>query len=179
MFRIKIPLLFFFAALINTTLCINLALAETGDPINIEADNAKLNEKEGKSIYSGNVLLIQGNIRVTADVVTVFSNGGRLTKISATGKPVKYQQRNQPKEDDIQGEANLLEYFASEDRVVLSDDAKLTQGHTFFSGNRIEYNTKTDIVTAAVSDTGKQRVQVTIQPPDNKKARDKEKDTQP
>jgi lipopolysaccharide export system protein LptA len=133
-------------------------------PINIEADNAKILEKEGKSVYSGNVILVQGNTRVTADKVTVFSTDGKLSRITAEGKPVTYKQSNEPKAADITAEANTVDYFAQEKRVVLLDNAKLTQGRTVFSGNRIEYNADTEVVTAKQADSGKQRVQVIIHP---------------
>ena len=63
--------------------------AASNDPINIEADNAKIIEKEGKSVYTGNVLLIQGDTRMNADSVTVYSESGKLTQITATGRPVR------------------------------------------------------------------------------------------
>jgi lipopolysaccharide export system protein LptA len=151
------------AALISGLLALSVN-AETKEPINIEADNAKIIEKEGKSIYSGNVVLIQGTIRMTADTVTVQSSNGKLMQITAQGHPVTYYRQNQPASDDISGEANLLEYYATENRILLLDNARLSQGRTAFSGNRIEYNTVTDIVTAEVSKTGKERVQVIIQP---------------
>ena len=138
--------------------------AASNDPINIEADNAKIIEKEGKSVYTGNVLLIQGDTRMSADSVTVYSESGKLTQITATGRPVRYEDKGQTKDGDISGEANLLEYYTKENRILLLDNAKLTQGRTQFSGNRIEYNTETDVVTAEVSKTGSERVQVIIEP---------------
>lgn len=134
------------------------------EPINIEADNAKILEKEGKSVYSGHVVLIQGNTRLTADKITVLSEKGKLSRISAEGKPVTYHQANQPEATDITAEAEKVDYFANENRVVLLNNAKLTQGRNVFSGNRIEYNANTEIVTAQQSETGKERVQVIIHP---------------
>ncbi|WP_455209304.1 lipopolysaccharide transport periplasmic protein LptA [Kaarinaea lacus] len=144
-----------------------ISLAETKppiEPINIEADNAKIIEKEGKSVYSGNVVLIQGNTRLTADTITVLSLDGKLSRITAVGKPVTYHQANQPKTADISAEAETVDYFALEKRIVLLSNAKLTQGRTVFSGNRIEYNANTEVVTANQSESGKQRVQVIIHP---------------
>lgn len=142
-------------------------LAETkppAEPINIEADNAKIIEKEGKSVYSGNVILVQGNTRVTADKLTVFSDKGKLSRITAEGKPVTYKQSNQPEAADITAEADTVDYFAMEKRIVLLNNAKLTQGRTVFSGNRIEYNANSKVVTAKQAESGKQRVQVIIHP---------------
>jgi lipopolysaccharide export system protein LptA len=144
-----------------------VAPAETqppAEPINIEADNAKIIEKEGKSVYSGNVVLLQGTTRVTADKITVLSREGKLYHITAEGKPVTYHQANQPKAADISAEAEKVDYFAPENRIVLLNNAKLTQGQTVFSGNRIEYNANTEVVTANQSESGKKRVQVIIHP---------------
>jgi len=154
------------ATFVFSVLMLNLinASAASKDPINIEADNAKIIEKEGKSVYTGNVILIQGDTRMTADSVTVYSESGKLTQITATGNPVRYQDKGQTKHGDISGEANLLEYYTTDNRIILLNNARLQQGRTQFSGNRIEYNTETDVVTAEVSESGTERVQVIIEP---------------
>ena len=134
------------------------------DPINIEADHATLSEKQGLSTYSGNVVLTQGEIKINADEIIVHHEQGKLTHVTAKGLPVKYHQQGETQELDIHGEANTMEYFATEERLLLLDSAKLTQGGNAFSGNRIEYDTQREVVTAAVAESGEERVQVTIQP---------------
>lgn len=141
------------------------ALATNGDKaITIEADRARLSEKEGTSTYSGHVVLTQGNIKITADSVIVHQEKGQLTHITALGAPVKYYQQGETAELDIHGQANTMEYFAIEQRLQLLDDARLSQGGNSFSGNQIDYDTQREVVTATVSESGTQRVQVTIQP---------------
>jgi lipopolysaccharide export system protein LptA len=149
--------------LVTLVPCFSAGAAER-QPINIEADNAKIIEKEGKSVYKGNVLLIQGTTRMTADIVTVYSRDNKLVRIIAKGSPVTYHKSSTAESEDLSGQANVLEYLAEQQRIVLTEGAKLTQGRTAFSGNRIEYNIKTDVVTAQTSESGKERVQVTIQP---------------
>jgi len=148
--------------LILTLLLVESTFAQPNDPINIEADKATLNEKEGKSVYTGNVVLTQGDIRVSAEVITVLSQAGKLSRITATGNPVIYRQDSL--KNDITAEARHLNYFANESRIVLQENAKLSQGRNSFSGNQIEYHTDTEVVTAAVSAQGTERVQVTIHP---------------
>jgi len=133
-------------------------------PINIEADRATINEKEGVSTYSGHVVLTQGGIKITADNVTVHQERGQLAHITARGTPVKYYQQGETAEQDIHGQANTMEYFAADQRLQLLDNAKLSQGGNSFSGNQIDYDTQREVVTATVSESGKERVQVTIQP---------------
>jgi lipopolysaccharide export system protein LptA len=137
---------------------------DTDLPINIEADHATIDEKQGVSTYSGHVVLTQGGIKITADNLTVHQQQGQLTGITATGNPVRYFQKGETTELDIHGQANTMKYFATEQRLQLVDNAKLSQGGNSFSGNQIDYDTQREVVTATVSETGKQRVQVTIQP---------------
>ena len=141
-----------------------VVLGAEDDPITIEADRATLSEKQGISTYTGNVVLTQGGIKINADKVIVHHEQGRLTHVTATGKPVKYYQQGESEDLDIRGEANTMEYFADEERLLLIDSAKLTQGGNAFSGNHIEYDTRREVVTAAVAESGEERVQVTIQP---------------
>jgi lipopolysaccharide export system protein LptA len=138
-----------------------IVLGAEDDPITIEADRATLSEKQGVSSYTGNVVLIQGGIKINADKVIVHHEQGRLTHVTATGKPVQYYQQGETEDLDIHGEANTMEYFADEERLLLLDSAKLTQGGNAFSGNRIEYDTQREVV---VAESGEERVQVTIQP---------------
>lgn len=137
---------------------------DSRQPITIEADKAKVDEKQGLSIYTGHVLLRQGGIRINADELTVHSRDGELDKLIATGKPAVYFQKGETDASDITGEAERMEYYADENQLVLLESARLSQGPNQFSGNRITYDTQRQVVSATVSDTGKERVQVTIQP---------------
>jgi lipopolysaccharide export system protein LptA len=173
MFRIPEPsLLLLTAALLfgASPTAVVASPQDTREPITIEADKAKVDEKQGISTYTGNVLLRQGGIQIKAETLTVHSLEGELEKVVATGAPVTYFQKGDAEASDISGEARRMEYFANENRLVLLESAKLSQGPNQFKGNRITYDTLREVVSATVSETGKDRVQVTIQP---KKKEDK------
>ena len=53
------------------------------EPISIEADKLVYFDKEQKAIYSGNVVAIQGDTRLTCSIMTVH-----MTKTAAPGAPV-------------------------------------------------------------------------------------------
>ena len=144
--------------------CVFAKHEDSQQPITIEADKAKVDEKKGISTYTGNVLLRQGSIQIKSDELKVISKDGGLDKLVATGKPVIYLQSGDAEKGDIVGEAYQMEYFALEGKLILLENAKLSQGPNMFSGNRIAYDTQKEIVSAAVSEQGTQRVQVTIQP---------------
>ena len=52
------------------------------EPISIEADKLVYFDKEQKAIYSGNVVAIQGDTRLTCSIMTVH-----MTKTAAAGAP--------------------------------------------------------------------------------------------
>lgn len=133
-------------------------------PITIEADRATISEKQGVSTYNGHVVLTQGSIKITADSIIVHHEQGQLTHVTAVGKPVQYDQQGKTAEEDIRGQADTMEFFATEQRLLLIGEAKLSQGGNVFSGNQIDYDTRREVVSATVSESGTQRVHVTIQP---------------
>ncbi|MCL4316472.1 MAG: lipopolysaccharide transport periplasmic protein LptA [Gammaproteobacteria bacterium] len=138
-------------------------------PINIEADTVEIDDKKGISIYRGNVVVTQGSIRLDADIATAYTPGRQLQKVVAEGNPARYKQRPDNKEEDVRAKAQRMEYYATSGQLKLYEDAHLWHEGNEFSGNRIDYDTRTDVVQAAKAPSGKERVQVVI-PPKGKSA---------
>lgn len=136
---------------------------QTDIPITIEADQAILKEKKGYSVYQGNVVLTQGNIVFSADEVKVESKNGKLDVMTASGNPVTFKQQLQDQEP-ISATAQLIKYFAVNQKILLTENATLTQGVNKFTGNRIEYNVATDTVIAGGKVGNPERVKIVIQP---------------
>ncbi|MDJ0780280.1 MAG: lipopolysaccharide transport periplasmic protein LptA [Gammaproteobacteria bacterium] len=143
--------------------------------IEIEADTAEMDEIKGVSIYRGNVIVIQGSIRMTGDTMTVyFDDNGDMELVIMQGRPATYRQL--PDDSPIYDEAEALqmEYYSLKDYVILIEEALVTQEGLRFSGERIEYDTVMSQVKAKGStkttkqkkdDTGKKdsgRVKITI-----------------
>ena len=143
--------------------------------IEIEADTAEMDEIKGVSIYRGNVIVVQGSIRMTGDIMTVyFDDNGDMELVIMQGKPATYRQL--PDDSPIYDEAEALqmEYYSLKDYVILIEEALVTQEGLRFSGERIEYDTVMSQVKAKGStkttkqkkdDTGKKdsgRVKITI-----------------
>lgn len=137
---------------------------DSQQPINIEADSVDIDNQQGISVYKGNVVMTQGSIRLSGDVVTVYSPNQVLQKAVAEGNPAKYKQRPDNKEEDMRAQAQRMEYFADTEKLILLEGAHVWQGKDEFSGNKIEYDTKRSIVQASKAPSGKERVQVIIQP---------------
>jgi len=130
-------------------------------PITIEADEATLQEQDGASVYRGHVSLVQGGLRLDAEEIRVESVDGKLSRMIASGTPVKYKQ-NRSGLKSIAAEADSIEYLAATAKAIFRGNAKLTQGNNSFSGDKIEYDASTDTVRAGSS--GKGGVKIVIQP---------------
>jgi lipopolysaccharide export system protein LptA len=131
-------------------------------PIRLEADSGQLDQKTGVSIYQGNVVISQGSMRLDANTATIYFKEGRFERIVAEGKPVQLRYKPSVDKPEIQGVGQRVEYNAITARVVMTINAKITQGQDSFTGDRIEYDLDKDQVKAS-GDKGK-RIQFIIQP---------------
>ena len=150
---------------------------DSEQPIEIQADFAELDDQEGKTIYVGNVVVIQGSIKMTGDKLKVnFSEESDLEEVFMEGRPAYFKQTPDSGED-VEGEGLLIEYHAQKSLLHLIQKARLTQGKRLFEGDRINYDTGKSVITARAapkrpSATGgpapRERVRIII-PPKKKK----------
>lgn len=143
-----------------------LALStDRNQPITIEANKATIDDASGTAIYEGNVVIMQGSIRMTANKVTLnYTAKQTLDKVVAEGEPVHFKQSPDGDKADINAKANRMEYFASKNTIHLTQGAELWQGQDSFAGEHITYNTHDGIITANKGKNETGRVKVTIQP---------------
>ena len=133
-------------------------------PINVEADSVEIDHNTGISVYTGNVTLTQGSIHLDADTVTLYSRNNDIEKAIAEGKPAHYRQRPDGKSEDVRAQSLRMEYYTGTGKLVLLDGAHVWQEQNQFSGNRIEYDVERSVVNASKAKSGRERVQVIIQP---------------
>lgn len=170
-------------------LCVNLfflpvsVMALTSDrdqPIELEADSADIDDLKGISIYSGNVVLIQGSMVIKAHKLTLYTDKNReLEKAVAVGdmdKLATFKQRPEGKDSDFRARASTMIYYLKKDKIHLLKKAHVWQDGDTFSGDKIIYDTKQETVIASSKkdEHGKpiktgSRVKVTIQPKSNNK----------
>jgi len=138
--------------------------SDRDQPMTIEADKATLNEKTGNSVYEGNVHVQQGTLVLQGNKMTVQLDDNTLETIILTGSPATYRQRPDGKDTDQHAEAGRIEYHATEDRVILLENARVWQsGAEEFRSDRIVFNLKNNTVNAGGSSPG-DRVRITLQP---------------
>ena len=118
-------------------------------PINIEADQAEADDNLGVTIYKGDVVIVQGSMRILGDTVTIyFDDGQDITKVVAIGKPAKFRQQPDGEADFQNAEAETLEFYTDEDTIVMLGSAHSWQGANAIKAERIVYDTKAGKVKA-------------------------------
>ncbi|HZC03206.1 MAG TPA: lipopolysaccharide transport periplasmic protein LptA, partial [Gammaproteobacteria bacterium] len=98
--------------------------SDPDQPIEVEADYAELDDKKRIAVYQGNVVVIQGSIRLTGDTLTVtYTPEHDIKEIVLLGKPARFRQRPDNASVDTEGEAIKITYSADRDLLSLIEKA--------------------------------------------------------
>ena len=146
--------------------------SDRNQPIEIEADQGMLDQKNQSTTFSGNVIVKQGTLHIRAEKVTVIRDAASQQHMTADGKPVRFSQTLDDNKGTVNGQANKVEYSSATGLVKLTGNAKVIRGGDKAEGAVITYNTRTEIYTvngnpAAPTKAGKRAV-VVIQPSSTK-----------
>ena len=139
-------------------------------PIHIQADSAVLDDKKGIAIYRGDVIITQGTLKITGDTVTIKQlPGGEIDSFTSVGQPAYYEQIPDEGKDLVQAYGIVIEYFARQDQIVITDQAKVVQSENTFRAEKITYHTINETIHAERAPAGsvsreEPRVQMVIQP---------------
>lgn len=162
--------------LLSITLFYNVlawALSTDSDqPIEIEADSAELDDQKGVTVYTGDVVVVQGTIRMTGQKMTVYYNEKKdLDTVIMEGHPATYRQLPDNSKVYDEAEALRMEYYETKNLIVLIDQAVVKQEGLRFSGSRIDYDTLNSKIKAkgetkqdGGTNQGSGRVKITIKP---------------
>lgn len=132
--------------------------------ITIHSDMAERNEAKGTTTYAGNVVMQQGSMRIDASKVVIYNDKNKVTRIVATGSPVRYQQKPNETDGLVVAEARRLEYNIRKETLHLIEQASLQQEGTSIAGDRIDYDVKESVVKAGSDTNQNGRVRMVIPP---------------
>lgn len=110
-------------------------------PVEVAADQLKVSQTDGSAVFSGHVIVGQGQIRLAADQVRVeYDKGtagakGRISRMVATGNVIFTSQG-----EAAQGREAV--YSIDDGNVVMTGDVILTQGQNAMSGQRLDIDLK-------------------------------------
>lgn len=116
------------------------ALPEDRDqPLRVRSSLAEQDQATGTIIYTGEVEIVQGSLRITADRVVVTTADDDVTEIVATGTPATIEQKPAPEEEIVHGLAETIRYDVAGEILTLSGKASIRQGDSTVEADRLEY----------------------------------------
>lgn len=134
-------------------------------PVNISANSLKSSEKEGKSTYTGNVVVTQGSLTLKGNIINIFHPNNLLTQVIATGKQASFKRFSQIDQAWLKGKANRIEYHAQNRTVLLIGNAQVEQpGKHIIKGPKLFYDITNQTLQAQSTETEKKRISVTFTP---------------
>jgi lipopolysaccharide export system protein LptA len=143
------------------------AAAEKADrdrPVQVEADGVRFDDIKKIAVYEGNVMLSQGTFLLLADRIEVWQDDKGFSGGHATGKPVRFRQKLEGKNEYAEGYADRIEHDAEKETMKLMGNARLKQNDDDLRGNLIVYNTRTEVYEATGAGGALGRVRAIIQP---------------
>jgi lipopolysaccharide export system protein LptA len=125
-------------------------------PVEVTADNLNVNQADGTAIFTGNVLIGQGEMRLSAPRVLVVYNEdqSRIKRLEATGGVTLVSGEDA-------AEAQQADYNMDDGVIEMQGDVLLVQGPQALTGDRMYVDTRAG--TARVSG----RVKTILQPSEN------------
>lgn len=144
-----------------------LSANEAPAPISIEADRLEISQLDGRSLYQGQVVLQQGELRLEADTLQLQQQQGQLQRAIADGTPVRLQLRDEQSTQLIRAQAQHMDYDISNNSIELKGDAILWRGGDEFRGQLLRYNIEQRSVQASghqPADGSDGRVRIILQP---------------
>ena len=116
-------------------------------PVEVTADQLKVNQANGQALFIGNVIVVQGTMRLTADQVSVdyAADGKKIARLNATGGVTLLNGGEA-------AESQEAVYTIDTGAVVMTGDVLLTQGTSALSGKQltVDLNTGTGVMEGRV-----------------------------
>ena len=112
--------------------------ADPNAPVEITADTLSIDQASGSAVFEGNVVLGQGDLRLSAGrVQVVYSDAsGDISRLSASGGVTFVT-------DTEAAEAATAEYNLDDGTLVMTGDVLLTQGASAISADTMRVNLST------------------------------------
>lgn len=123
--------------------------SDRDQPATIEADEVEFDFRNGTRTYKGDVVVVQGTLRITGDKLVIRYTEGdeQIETATSWGNPATFKQRPDGKDQDVYGEGNEIVLNEIENTLTLIENAVMTQAGNTAKGNRIVYDMTSDKMT--------------------------------
>ena len=151
--------------------------ANSKEPIKIDADRLDVFDREGRAVFTGNVVAVQGDSTIRCSIMTVFYEQNRAPgagrRPAAPAQPAPGSDDNSIKKIDCQGPVTVVSktqtatgdnavYDKAGNKVVITGNVALADGPNVMRGERIVYDLDTGV--ANVDPKAGERVKALIMP---------------
>ena len=126
------------AAIAQANISLGGISADASAPIEISADSLSVDQDTGKATFSGNVVIGQGALRLSAgEVEVIYAEGsGQIASLKAKGGATFVTETEA-------AEAETADYNLETGSLILIGDVLLTQGSSAISAERMSINLNT------------------------------------
>ncbi|HYL91259.1 MAG TPA: lipopolysaccharide transport periplasmic protein LptA [Burkholderiales bacterium] len=143
--------------------------ADSTKPIEIEANRMSADDAHRMNVFEGNVVVTRGTLNIRADRIVVRQDAEGNQYATATGNPVRFRQRQDPKPPEkegvwMEGEAKRVELDERSGKIELFEDARVNRGGDEVAGDYILVDQRSDFFTVTPAKGSGGRVRATIQP---------------
>ena len=130
------------AALLCAAGAAHALTADRSQKVNVTADHTQMSQDNEQVILAGHVTIAQGSLHADASRgIGYFDKNNTLQRVVLTGAPAHFQQQLD-NGSLVHGSANTIDYQVSENTVILSGAATVTEeGRGSFHGAKLTYNT--------------------------------------
>jgi lipopolysaccharide export system protein LptA len=141
------------AAAQGTQVAFGAIKADPTLPVEVTSDTLDVNQTDGSAVFKGNVLIGQGEMRMSAQRVLVIYNQerGGIQRLQATGDVVLVSGPDA-------AEADRADYSIDTGVIVMTGDVLLTQGRNALTSDEMTVN----LTTGTANMVG--RVKTILQP---------------
>ena len=142
------------AALLAVPVAVLADKSDRDKPTQIEANRMSADDARRLTIFEGAVVLTRGTITLRADRIVVRQDAEGHQFSSATGKPVRFRQRQDPKPPNtegvwVEGEAMRMEMDDRSGKIELFDNARVNRGGDEVAGNYIFVDQRSDFFSVS------------------------------
>lgn len=103
-------------------------------PVEVTADTLDVNQESGSAEFRGNVLIGQGEMRLSAErVLVIYADGGGIQRLEAEGDVILVSGPDA-------AQAQRADYSVATGVVVMTGDVLLTQGKNALTSERMTVN---------------------------------------
>ncbi len=106
--------------------------ADTSAPVRMKSDTLSVSQSDGAVVFSGNVLVEQGDMRIAADQIEAIYDldGKKISSLVAIGNVTLVSGEDA-------AEADRAEYDLTTAEVIMTGDVLLVRGNTSVSSDRL------------------------------------------